>query len=144
MSTSTSISVPYQSCNHQNLTLFDLSAFKLQETIYIGGNNGKYVNTFIIDGLFKLRGLQIATGSFNGVNGESVPNPSKSFHVVNCKELKTIEIGGECFRELFGEFELSRLPKLESITIDSNLVYDNTLIYANLHFFSIIIEIIDI
>ena len=138
MSTTTSISVPYQSCNNQNLTLFDLSAFKLTEWINIGRSNGKYVLTFVIDGLFKLRSLEIGTSSFERSNDGYSPDPLKSFHVTNCIELKSILIGGYVFPDLAGEFELSKLPKLESITIDSNYVTDESFKYANLHLISII------
>lgn len=139
MSTSTSISVPYQSCNHQNLTLFDLSAFKFSETIYVGEKNGIYVNTFIIDGLYTLRSIQIGTYSFTGTNGESLPDPSKSFHIVNCKELKSLSIGSSAFQDFAGEFELYKLPKLESISINGKYQYDYSFLYTSPHFISNII-----
>ena len=136
MSTTTSISVPYQSCNHQNLTLFDLSAFKLTEWIYVGQRNGKYVSTFIIDGLFLLRSLTIDDRSFTESNNNPVYNPSKSFHVTNCKELKTLDIDSLSLIDFSGEFELSKLPKLESVVIDGSTVSDLCFSYANIHLHS--------
>ena len=136
MSTTTSISVPNNACNHQNLTLFDLSAFKLTEWIYVGQRNGKYVSTFIIDGLFLLRSLTIDKRSFTESNNNPEYNPSKSFHVTNCKELKTLDIDSLSLIDFSGEFELSKLPKLESVVIDGSTVSDLCFSYTNIHLHS--------
>ena len=124
MSTSTSLSVPYNACNNQNLTLFDLSAFKLLETISIGMKNCKYVSIFNIDGLFKLRSLQISEQSFTET-GKCGNNPSKSFHVINCMSLKSLNIAFHSFMEYAGDFDLRNLPLLESISIGSGYTYDS-------------------
>ena len=44
-------------------------------------------------------------------------NESKSFHILNCKSLKVIEIGCFSFCDFGGEFELRNLDNLESIKI---------------------------
>ena len=125
MSTSTSISIPYKSCNHQNLTLFDLSAFKLLETIFIDGANFKFVNTFVIDGLFKLRSINLDHRCFvNKV--ECVNDPNKSCHIRNCKELTSLTIGVHVFDEYGGGFELLNLPKLKTIFFGNSYDLDRT------------------
>ena len=117
MSTTTSISVPYQSCNNQNLTLFDLSAFKFLETVEIDSGNFLYTTTFVIDGIFDLRNVTILKNSFtqhpNGYGNDS----NKSFHILNCDKLESISIGEYSFSDYGGEFELSNLPQLQSIVI---------------------------
>ena len=44
-------------------------------------------------------------------------NGNRSFHILNCDELKSIEIGSFSYCDYSGEFELNNLPKLESIKI---------------------------
>ena len=44
-------------------------------------------------------------------------NPSKSFYVLNCELLESIQIGQYSFRDFGGEFELKNLPQLQSIRI---------------------------
>ena len=44
---------------------------------------------------------------------------SKSFRILNCEELKSIDIGKWSFNEFGGEFELKNLPQLQSINIGS-------------------------
>ena len=44
-------------------------------------------------------------------------NGNRSFHILNCNELKSIEIGLFSFSDYCGSFELINLPKLESIKI---------------------------
>ena len=117
MSTSTSLSVPNNACNHQNLTLFDLSAFKFIEIVEIDSGNFLYTTTFIIDGIFDLRNVTILKNSFtqhpNGFGNDS----NKSFQILNCAKLESIQIGEYSFSDYGGEFELSNLPQLQSIQI---------------------------
>ena len=42
---------------------------------------------------------------------------SKSFHILNCESLESIEIGDNSFSDFGGEFELKNLPQLQSIQI---------------------------
>ena len=52
------------------------------------------------------------------------PNiPLKSFHILNCESLESIQIGEYSFYDSAGVFELKNLPQLQSIqigTIGSN------------------------
>ena len=50
---------------------------------------------------------------------------SKSFHILNCEELKSIDIGKYCFGDFGGEFELKNLPQLQSINIGTIGDYDS-------------------
>ena len=42
---------------------------------------------------------------------------SKSFHILNCESLESIQIGPKSFSDYGGEFELRNLPQLQSIQI---------------------------
>ena len=44
-------------------------------------------------------------------------NPNRSFCILNCIELESIEIGEYSFSDYGGEFELNNLPKLSTIKI---------------------------
>ena len=44
-------------------------------------------------------------------------NESKSFHILNCESLESIQIGQYCFSFYASEFELKNLPQLQSIQI---------------------------
>ena len=122
MSTSTSLSVPNNACNNQNLTLFDLSAFKFLETISIKRDNFKHVSSFIIDGLFKLRSIEIGGNAFTEFTNSCGNNPGKSCHIRNCKELKSILFEAATFIDYSAGLELSNLPKLESLKIGEHWV----------------------
>ena len=48
---------------------------------------------------------------------ELANNPSKSFHILNCESLESIQIGEFSFSDFGGDFELKNLPQLQSIQI---------------------------
>ena len=77
------------------------------------------MSTFRIDGLNKLNTLKIGISSFTRYKNGFWPNENKlnSFHILNCEELKSIDIGKYSFVEFGGEFELKNLPQLQSINI---------------------------
>ena len=84
-------------------------------SITIGDNSLCYVSTFKINGLDELRSLVIGYNSFtkNWYGNDS----SRSFSILNCDKLESIEIGCYSFRYYAGGFELKNLPKLSSIKI---------------------------
>ena len=58
--------------------------------------------------------IKIGNNSFSirSIN-TSLPNVSKSFHILNCESLESIQIGQSSFWEFAGEFELKNLPQLQ-------------------------------
>ena len=74
-----------------------------------------YMNEFKIDGLNKLKTLKIGINSFTSKIGDN--NSSRSFSILNCNELESIEIGPYSFSDYGGGFELINLPKLSTIKI---------------------------
>ena len=94
-----------------------MSAYKLIEEIEIGNGNFFYSNEFILDGLYKLEKLIIGKNSFTHEKYGNGNDKSKSFHILNCESLESIQIGEYSFSDFGGEFELKNLPQLQSIQI---------------------------
>ena len=117
MSTSVSLNIPNNKCNSESLTSFDLSAYKLIEEIEIGNENFFYSNVFILDGLYKLERLIIGYNSFTRKKYSYGYDEWKSFHVLNCESLVSIQINAYSFSDYGGQFELSNLPQLQTIQI---------------------------
>ena len=117
METSTSLNIPNNQCNSASLISFDLSAYKLLEEIEIGNENFFYSNEFFLDGLYELEKLIIGSNSFTQKKNSWGNDASKSFHILNCTKLESIEIGEKSFSDFAGKFELSNLPQLQSIQI---------------------------
>ena len=70
-----------------------------------------YVYAFILDGLNYLNSLKIGIGSFGSYDEQSI------FQILNCAELKSIEIDYGSFSDYGGLFELRSLPELTTIRI---------------------------
>ena len=123
----TSIVLPDWTCNDADYTIFDFSRFTLVESIEIGNDCFGSVQTFRIDGLNRLKTIKIGKNSFTQVKkilwdddwGEAHKgiNKSKSFHILNCESLESIQIGEYSFSDYAGDFELKNLPQLQSIQI---------------------------
>ena len=113
-----SISIPNRSCNDVLYKIFDFSQFTLVESIEIGNECVQLVKAFDINGLNRLKTLRIGSNSFTIKNNKRhMGFKSKSFHILNCESLESIEIGEYSFSDFGGEFELKNLPQLQSIQI---------------------------
>ena len=99
------------------------------ESIEIGNDCFESVQAFQMDGLNQLKSLKIGKNSFTQVKSiedwnrswteasNKANNQSKSFYILNCESLKSIEIGEWSFSDFGGQFELKNLPALQSIQI---------------------------
>ena len=110
-----SIHLPDRTCNDEEYFTLDFSRFTLLEELEIGSISFKFINKFIIDGLNHIKSLKIGINSFTSLIGDN--NSSRSFSVLNCIELESIEIGRYSFSDYGGGFELKNLPKLSTIII---------------------------
>ena len=119
MKTSTSLNIPNNKCNSPSLVSFDLSAYKLIERIEIGNENFYYSKVLILDGLYKLELFKIGSNSFTQLkstdkwDSSKANNQSKSFRILNCESLESIQIGEYSFSDFAGDFELKNLPQLQ-------------------------------
>ena len=106
--------------NSKEYCLYNLNSL---EEIEIGDDCFESVQTFKIDGLNRLKTIKIGNNSFTQKKNSYGNDQSKSFHILNCESLESIEIGRYSFSDFAGEFELKNLPQLQSIqigTIGSN------------------------
>ena len=107
------------SCNGMNA--LDLNRFECLRSIEIGDHCFRAVQEFQIDGLSRLKTIKIGRSSFTHQNESYFDewgfDQSKSFHILNCKSLESIEIGEYSFSDFGGEFELKYLTQLRSIQI---------------------------
>ena len=115
--TVTSIIIPNWTCNERDYQVFDVSRFSLVESIEIGDDCFGSVKTFKIEGLNRLKMIKIGINSFTQKKHSEGNNESKSFYVLNCELLESIQIGENSFSDFAGEFELKNLPQLQSIQI---------------------------
>ena len=98
---------------------WDVSLFLNLESIEIGNECFGYVRTFKIDGLNRLKTIKIGNYTFARKKILIHDDKSKSFHILNCESLESIQIGQYSFSDYAGEFEfeLKNLPQLQSIQI---------------------------
>ena len=128
----TSIIIPNWSCNDNNYTIFDFSRFSLLESIEIADSSFGSVSTFQIEGLNQLQTIKIGKNSFTQrKNGGYGNDQSKSFHILNCESLESIQIGEYSFSDFGGEFELKNLTQLQSIQIGTVGIYSYNFYYSS-------------
>ena len=96
---------------------WDVSLFLNLESIEIGNDCFESVQTFQINGLNRLKTIKIGNNSFTQKKYMGGNDKSKSFHILNCKSLESIQIGEYSFSDFGGDFELKNLPQLQSIRI---------------------------
>ena len=92
------------------------------QSVTIGNENFMYAGTFIIDNLIDLKNITIRQNSFtlitsNSWDYDNANNEYRSFSILNCIELESIDIGSFSFSDYGGGFELKNLPKLSTIKI---------------------------
>ena len=111
----TELSIDEKCCN--DLYALDLSKFKWLHSVRIGNECFEKVQTFKIYGLCRLKTITIGHNSFTKKSGVYGSDLSRSFHILNCESLESIQIGKYSFSDFAGDFELKNLPQLRSIQI---------------------------
>ena len=96
---------------------WDVSLFYNLESIEIGNDCFKAVKAFKIDGLNRLKTIKIGNRSFTQKKNDWGNYASKSFLILNCESLESIQIGEYSFSDFGGKFELKNLPQLQFIQI---------------------------
>ena len=130
----TSMVIQSNTCNNFLITYFSMESDSNLESIEIGNDCFRYVNTFVIDGLNELKSLVIGINSFTKNKYSNGNDESRSFSISNCDELESIEIGLFSFSDYGGGFELKNLPKLSTIKVgevgsdSSNFYYSSFVI----------------
>ena len=134
----TSIIIPNWTCNDIDYTIFDFSRFSLVESIEIGNDCFGSVKTFEIKGLNRLKTIKIGKNSFTQAKYWYGNDKSKSFHILNCESLESIQIGEYSFSDFAGDFELKNLPQLQTIQIgtigsDSYNFFNSSFVIRGIH-----------
>ena len=112
-----SITISNNSCNNSEYTIFNFSRFIFLEELIIGNDCFCSVTLFNIDGLNHLKSIKIGNNSFTKKKNSNGDDDSRSFSILNCDILISIEIGHHSFSDYGGGFELRNLPKLSTIKI---------------------------
>ena len=102
-----------------NSHTFSIDGLDDLELIDIGNNCFSGVKTFTINEMHKLKQLRVGENSFTQKRSYWGNNTSKSFHILNCESLESIEIDQCSFSDYSGKFELKNLKSLQSIKIGS-------------------------
>ena len=111
------------------LKKFELSNYPYLKRIVIGDDCFVNVKIFRIDGLNQLKTIKIGNNSFTQKKNQG--DESKSFHILNCESLQSIQIGKFSFSDFAGDFELKNLPQLQSIQIGSIGSYSSNFYYSS-------------
>ena len=120
----TNLLISSNSCN--DLRSLNLNEYRYLKSIKIGDDCFMNVELFKIDGLNQLKSLKIGINSFTRNKNSAGNISSRSFSILNCDELESIEIGESSFSDYGGEFELKNLPKLSTIKmIAANFYYSS-------------------
>ena len=122
-------------CNNHTAFMIDFTHYTNLESLEIGDSNFQHVSEFVIDGLGELKSLNIGINSFTMNKNSYGSNSSRSFHLLNCVELESIEIGRYSFSDYGGGFELKNLPKLSTIKIG-----EIGIVSANFYYSSFVIK----
>ena len=96
-----------------------MSNYPSLKYIIIGDRCFSRVKTFKINRLNQLISVRVGEWSFTQAKYGYEYDKSKSFHILNCESLESIQIGHHSFLDFAGEFELKNLPQLQSIQIGS-------------------------
>lgn len=115
----TVISLPNNVCNNPKCPDLDFSRFTRVNQIVIGDDSFENLKEFRLDGLPQLVTLKIGKNSFTKEKKRHGDDGGRSFHIVNCQNLESIEIGIYSFCDCSGEVEFKNLPKLKSLKIGS-------------------------
>ena len=143
------LSIPKEACNSESLTIFDLSAFKLLQSIEIGNENMYHTNSLLIDNIIQLKTIRIGSNSFTKHKNSYGKDDSRSFKISNCDKLESIEIDQYSFSDYSGKFELINIPSLKSLKIGiigktSSNFYYGSLTIQGIIILSIINDILDL
>ena len=125
------------------IILVNLNEYRYLKSIEIGDDCFENVELFKIDGLNELKSLKIGMNSFTHCkssdkwDNDKAMDANRSFSILNCIELESIEIGRYSFRD-YGGFELRNLPKLSTIKIGEIGRFDDD--SSNFYFSSFVVQ----
>ena len=132
----TILTIPSNSCNEKELSIFDVSGLKHLKIIEIGDDCFENVNEVRLIGLKQLKSIAIGKNSFTRYKSEKGKDPSRHFQLKQCPMIKTLKIGRGSFSD-YSVCEIENLPSFEGIEMgdvhgDDNDEFSYNFYYANL------------
>ena len=94
----TILTIPSNSCNERELSIFDVSGLKHLKIIEIGDDCFENVNEVRLIGLKQLKSIAIGKNSFTRYKNEEGKDPSRHFQLKQCPMIKTLKIGRGCVK----------------------------------------------
>ena len=101
---------------NRNVIKYEISQTR-NSIIEIEDNSLTQVKEFRVDNSNNLKQIIIGKNSFFQKKNRCTNDESKSFHILNCELLESIQIGERSFSDFSGDFELTNLPQLQTIQI---------------------------
>ena len=101
---------------NRNVLKYEISQTR-NSIIEIEDNSFIQVKEFRVDNSNNLKQIIIGKNSFFQKKNWLTNDESKSFHILNCELLESIQIGKDSFSDFTGDFELKNLPQLQTIQI---------------------------
>ena len=105
-------SITIQSCKDYRSEVLDFSRFTELSELKIEYYCFDYPSKVRIEGMKQLKRVEIGSGCFTSTNADN------ELVVKDCPELSELVIGSNCFSS-FTSFQLSGLPSLKKLSIDS-------------------------
>ena len=101
---------------NRNVLKYEISQTK-KSIIEIEDNSFIQVKEFRVDNSNNLKQIIIGKNLYTQKKNWLTNDKSKSFHILNCELLESIQIGEWSFSDFSGDFEMKNLPQLQTIQI---------------------------
>ena len=101
---------------NRNVLKYEISQTR-NSIIEIEDNSFTQVKEFRVDNSNNLKQIIIGKNLFSQKRNRCTNDKSKSFHILNCELLESIQISERSFSDFSGGFELKNLPQLQTIQI---------------------------
>ena len=111
---------------------WDVSWLLNLEIIEIGDDCFGSVQTYKIDELNRLKSIKIGMNSLTHQRNSYGYDESKSFYILNCESLESIQIGEFSFSDFGGNSELRNLPQLQLVQIGTYNFYNSSFILGGI------------
>ena len=115
---------------NRNVLKYEISQTR-NSIIEIEDNSIIQVKEFRVYNSNNLKQIIIGKNSFSQKKNRCTNDESKSFHILKCDLLESIQIGEWSFSDISGGFELKNLPQLQTIQIGTIGSYSSNFNYSS-------------
>ena len=103
----------------QAATTLKLNGLSKLKTLEIGSNSFSKLNELRLEGLSELESVVIRDNSFTQHSNGYGNNPTRRFYLKNCPKLKTLEIGKHSFSD-YTTCETETVPSIQTLVVGEN------------------------